>query len=191
MSCDPDYTFSIDGHNLTIIEADGQLTEQHTVQQLRIFAGQRYSFILHANQDPGNYWIRARPNIGWGQLPSFDEGGINSAILRYAGADAVNPTSQRHSSPTILRESDLRALLNPAAPAGEVLQIPISFGFSGGAWRINGAAWGHPDSPVMVQVMSGRPPSEILPEGAIRVLPKDTTVELVISGTSAGGPVRL
>ena len=27
LACEPNFTFSIDGHNMTIIEADGQLTE--------------------------------------------------------------------------------------------------------------------------------------------------------------------
>ena len=41
MSCDPDFTFSIDGHRMTIIEADGQNTQPHTVDSIRIFAGTR------------------------------------------------------------------------------------------------------------------------------------------------------
>jgi len=39
LSCDPNYRFSIDGHDLTIIEADGQSTAPLTVQEIRIFAG--------------------------------------------------------------------------------------------------------------------------------------------------------
>ena len=46
LSCDPFYTFSIDGHNMTIIEADAVNTKPHTVDSLEIFAGQRYSFIV-------------------------------------------------------------------------------------------------------------------------------------------------
>ena len=38
-SCDPNYVFSIDGHNMTIIEADGAETKPHTVDSLKIFAG--------------------------------------------------------------------------------------------------------------------------------------------------------
>ena len=46
MACDPNYTFQIDGHNMTIIEADGQNTEPLLVDQIQIFAGQRYSFVV-------------------------------------------------------------------------------------------------------------------------------------------------
>ncbi|EAU92467.2 bilirubin oxidase [Coprinopsis cinerea okayama7 len=36
LSCDPNYNFSIDGHDLTVIEADGQLTRKLVVQRLQI-----------------------------------------------------------------------------------------------------------------------------------------------------------
>jgi iron transport multicopper oxidase len=41
MSCDPDYVFSIDGHDLTVIEADGTATEPETVNSIHILAGER------------------------------------------------------------------------------------------------------------------------------------------------------
>jgi iron transport multicopper oxidase len=46
MACDPGYVFSIDGHSLTIIEADGENTKPLTVDALQIFAGQRYSVVV-------------------------------------------------------------------------------------------------------------------------------------------------
>jgi iron transport multicopper oxidase len=39
ISCDPNFMFSIDGHNMTIIEVDGQNHQPHTVDQIQIFAG--------------------------------------------------------------------------------------------------------------------------------------------------------
>lgn len=48
MSCDPNYTFQIDGHSMTVIEADGQNTEPLPVDQIQIFAGQRYSFVVRS-----------------------------------------------------------------------------------------------------------------------------------------------
>jgi iron transport multicopper oxidase len=38
------YNFSIDGHTMDVIEADGQDTERHTVDMLRIGVGQRCTF---------------------------------------------------------------------------------------------------------------------------------------------------
>ena len=49
ISCDPNYTFSIDGHNMTVIEADGVNHEPVTVDSITIYAGQRYSFIVRAS----------------------------------------------------------------------------------------------------------------------------------------------
>ncbi len=64
MSCDPNFTFSIDNHTMTIIEADSQSTEPLVVDSIQIFAGtfhkkeflqnnlqitqkgQRYSFVV-------------------------------------------------------------------------------------------------------------------------------------------------
>ncbi|TFK49625.1 hypothetical protein OE88DRAFT_1736628 [Heliocybe sulcata] len=42
MSCDPNFTFSIDGHNMTIIEVDGVNHQPLTVDSIQILAGQRY-----------------------------------------------------------------------------------------------------------------------------------------------------
>ena len=46
LSCDPNYVFSIDSHNLTIIEVDAISSQPLTVDSLRIFAAQRYSFVV-------------------------------------------------------------------------------------------------------------------------------------------------
>jgi len=84
ISCSPS------GHNLTVIEADGILTEPHVVDSLQVFAGQRYSVIMNATQPIGNYWIRALPNVPFGA--NF-AGGLNSAILRYSGAPNQDSTT--------------------------------------------------------------------------------------------------
>ena len=39
ISCDPDFTFSIDDHQMTIIEVDGENHQPLLVDSLRIFAG--------------------------------------------------------------------------------------------------------------------------------------------------------
>ncbi|KAK7026442.1 laccase, multicopper oxidase, benzenediol:oxygen oxidorectuctase [Paramarasmius palmivorus] len=88
-ACEPDYIFSIDNHAMTVIEADSINHEPVTVNGLRIFIGQRYSFILEANQPVGNYWIHADPSIG----DNGFNGGINSAILRYIGAPEAEPAN--------------------------------------------------------------------------------------------------
>ncbi len=46
LSCDPNYTFSVDGHNMTVIEVDGIETQSLTVNAIQIFSAQRYSFVV-------------------------------------------------------------------------------------------------------------------------------------------------
>jgi iron transport multicopper oxidase len=55
IGCDPNFVFSIDGHTFTVIEADGVLHQPQVVDSIQIFTGQRYSFILNANQTIDNY----------------------------------------------------------------------------------------------------------------------------------------
>lgn len=39
MSCEPNFTFSIDGHELTVIEADEIEVKPHTVNAIQLLAG--------------------------------------------------------------------------------------------------------------------------------------------------------
>lgn len=145
LSCDANFNFTIDGHKLTVIEADGQLVKPLVVDSIRIFAGQRYSFVLHANQSVSNYWIRAQPSTGFGRLPDTTEGGLNSAILRYAGAPDEDPKSIEVPSKLPLREPNLHPLLNPAPPGSPTFEMTLAIGFNGTEWSMNNVTW---DAPV-------------------------------------------
>ncbi|KZP20931.1 multicopper oxidase [Athelia psychrophila] len=192
-SCDPDYIFSIDGHNMTIIEADGLETEPLVVDQLQIFAGQRYSFILEANQTVDNYRIRANPNLG---TTGFD-GGLNSAILRYSGANATaDPTTNQTTSVIPLIEADLVPLVNPGAPgtaevggADVLLNLDIAFNGANLNFTINGVSFVSPTIPVLLQILSGaQQATDLLPSGSVYVLPPNKVIELSMPAGAAGGP---
>ena len=114
---------------MTVIEVDAVNHEPLTVDEIQIYAGQRYSFVLTADQTIDNYWIRALPNVG---TLSFD-GGINSAILRYDGAAEVEPTTTQSTSTAVLAETDLVPLEDLAAPGEAVaggVDVAINFDFS-------------------------------------------------------------
>ncbi|KAM7275403.1 hypothetical protein ACFE04_017269 [Oxalis oulophora] len=50
-------SFQIEGHNMTIVEADGHYVEPIVVQNLFIYSGESYSVLVKANQNPSrNYW---------------------------------------------------------------------------------------------------------------------------------------
>lgn len=198
MSCDPNFTFSIDKHTLLVIEADGENTTPLLVDSLQIFAGQRYSVVLVANQPVGNYWIRSQPNQDRG-VQGFD-GGVNSAILRYAGALAVDPQTPFLPSTQPLNEVNLSPLSNKAAPGnasadGADVSLTIShfFDFDSFTFKMNGVAWIPPTVPVLLQILSGaHTAQDLLPQGSIFPLPRNKVIQLTLPGTDGnqGGPVR-
>ena len=51
LSCDPNYVFSIDDHDLTVIEADGIETNPVAINAIQIFAAQRYSFVVRVSTE--------------------------------------------------------------------------------------------------------------------------------------------
>ncbi|KAG6908921.1 hypothetical protein DXG01_002802 [Tephrocybe rancida] len=197
MSCDPNFTFSIDQHNMTIIEADGENTTPLVVDQLQIFAGQRYSVVITTNQPVGNYWIRANPDAR--ALPGFD-GGRNSAILRYLGASNRDPTSNS-AVKNPMKESNLHPLECPAAPgkphvggADIVLLLQISVDFNAvpfPVFQLNNVSYVPPNVPALLQILSGaQTAQDLLPHGSYYELPRNKVVELTIPGTAfeLGGP---
>ncbi|KAG6859753.1 hypothetical protein C0995_004497, partial [Termitomyces sp. Mi166 len=201
ISCDPNYVFSIDGHNMasmiyelstTIIEVDGQNVQPLTVDSIQIFAGQRYSFVLEANQPISNYWVRARPNIG---NTTFD-GGVNSAILRYKWAPIREPNTTQIPNSNPLLETNLYPLDDPAAPgvptlgAADVsLNLAIAFDFASNKFSVNGASFVPPTVPVLLQILSGaKTAQDLLPPGSIYTLPRNKVIEVSIPGGTTGAP---
>ena len=192
IACDPNYTFSIDGHSLTVIEADGILTQPLVVNEIQIYVGQRYSFILEANQTVGNYWIRANPNGG---TTGFT-GGLNSAVLRYSGSNVTaDPTTTQQTTLVPLVESKLIPLVSPGAPGTPTLgaadvSLNLLLTSVGGNFFINGVTFDPPSVPVLLQILSGAQlATDLLPDGSVYVLPPGKVVELSIPAGVVGGPV--
>ncbi|KAJ7457291.1 laccase [Mycena galericulata] len=190
ISCDPNWVFNIDGHNMTIIEVDGVNHQPLMVDNIQIFAGQRYSFILNATANVDNYWIRANPtqgNIGFAN-------GINSAILRYQGAPERDPSSVSTLNKTLV-ETSLHPLvatpvLGEPHPGGAdvVLNLAITF-TSNLTFTFGGASFVSPTAPVLLQILSGAQSAQsLLPAGSVYTLPPNKVVEISIPGGSAGNP---
>jgi iron transport multicopper oxidase len=175
-----------------IIEVDGQNVQPLTVDSITIYAGQRYSFILHANkyidEKTSNYWIRSLP----GQMADAGEAAfanrINSAILHYVGADIADPTIDIKTVSNPLQEWRLQPLVNPAAPgvpkpgkADKNLNLVITF--NGTAWFVNNASFVPPPKPVLLQILSGaHTVQELYPAKSIIELPPNSVIELSIPG---------
>jgi iron transport multicopper oxidase len=161
------------------------------VDSIQIFAAQRYSFILNANQTIGNYWIRAQPSRG---TTTFD-GGLNSAILRYTGATVVDPNTTSSLTNPML-ETNLHPLVDPGAPGqpqqgGVDVALNLNIVFNSNlTYTINGAEFIPPTTPVLLQMLSGaRSAQDLLPVGSVYTLPRNKVIEVSIPGGAAGSPV--
>ncbi|XP_065081288.1 uncharacterized protein LOC135703864 [Ochlerotatus camptorhynchus] len=81
------FQLQIEKHQTLVISTDGGPVKPHTVDTLISISGERYDFVLNADQPPGNYWIRVRGIAFCNQMRV--EG---LAILSYA--DPVVPTEK-------------------------------------------------------------------------------------------------
>ncbi|KAF9558364.1 laccase 1 [Agrocybe pediades] len=198
ISCDPNFVFSIDGHNMTIIEVDGVNVQPLVVDSIQIFVGQRYSFVLQtlsAKQRPSNYWVRALPNAApfGSNLTNAFAGGLNSAILRYAGAPKVDPTTtQSLSNPLI--ETNLHPLVPTKVPGvhkvgGADVNLNLDIQFTGTAFTVNNATFTPPSVPVLLQILSGaHTAQQLMPKGSVYTLPPNKVIEISMPGGSPGSP---
>ncbi|KAK0454222.1 laccase lcc5 [Desarmillaria tabescens] len=191
VGCDAAFNFTIANHTMTIIEVDGVNHVPYTVDEIQIFAAQRYSFVLNANQEIGNYWIHANTSVGQAGF----EGGINSAILRYDGAADEEPASMNFTSVLRMNETQLVPLENPGAPGspepgGVDVALNLAFDFPAGTGRftVNGISFIPPPVPVLLQILSGaQGPHDLLPNGSVYSLPLHSTVEISMPGGVPGG----
>ncbi|VDC03558.1 unnamed protein product [Peniophora sp. CBMAI 1063] len=196
IACDPNFIFSIDQHQMTVIEADGGSLEPLLVDSIQIFAGQRYSFVLNANQPIDNYWIRSLPNSSSENFNNENfTNGLNSAILRYKGAKEQDPTTPLKPSVLPLIETNLHPLVPspPPAKADTVIRLPINLVLNNtantGTFFINGTSFVPPKIPVLLQLLAGNTTTQdLIPKGSIYTLEPNTTIDLVVPGGSLGGP---
>lgn len=75
--------FAIQGHQMTVVEVEGTVVEPYEVENLDIMPAQRYSVLVSADQEVGNYWattsVRYRSTAPTGYLN-----------LKYKGAPETN-----------------------------------------------------------------------------------------------------
>lgn len=179
----------------TIIEVDGNNVFPLVVDSIQIYAGQRYSFVLHADQHASNYWVRALPNVGG--AAGFT-GGVNSAILRYARAPVIEPVTPQIASILALNETQLHPLVTPAAPGPEfpstsnITVFPLAYNISltNGEFTVNSVPFESPSVPVLLQILSGAQTAQtLLPSGSVYALPPNRVIEINIPGGAPGAPV--
>ncbi|EPQ54039.1 laccase [Gloeophyllum trabeum ATCC 11539] len=201
MACEPYYNFTIAGHKMTIIEADGVTVHPvRDVDQIQIHAGQRYSFILHANQRPDNYWIHSDPNTG--NTINNSDPSLNAAILRYSSVPLALPNATRNNATPNkpLVETDLHPLQRMPVPGhpfpGGVDKrffFNITFNATGPngtpSFDVNGTTFQNPELPVLLQILNGdQKPQDYMPKGSVYDLPKHSTIEVAFYMNTSAGP---
>ncbi|KAJ8080638.1 laccase, multicopper oxidase, benzenediol:oxygen oxidorectuctase [Marasmius tenuissimus] len=193
ISCRPFMTFSIDNHNITVMELDGVEHDPVTAQNIDIYVAQRASVIVNANQPVDNYWIRAPPTGGApasaGGNPNFDPA-LTRAILRYVGAPDEEPTTTNPGGPK-LNDGDMHPIAQEGP--GKLGDQPADIAFNlmisqpnPPFFDINGISYLSPTVPVLLQIMSGAgQPQDFLPSEQILLITPNATIDVSIPGTGA------
>ena len=118
------FIFSINNHKLRVMATDGYLVQPVEVDYISIHSGERYDFLLEANQESGDYWMKAETfelNIGNRTAPPynfFEHSAV--AILHYAGLETPNPSEYENipSSQRLCTQENPCRMLN--CPVGQL-----------------------------------------------------------------------
>lgn len=94
--------FAIQGHNMTVVEVEGTIVEPYEVENLDIMPAQRYSVLVKADQEPGNYWattaVRYRTTAPTGYINIKYKGApdasldLDTGLPSHPDWDATQPT---------------------------------------------------------------------------------------------------
>ena len=135
---------------MTVIEADGQYLRPARTVVLRVEIGQRYSVLVHFDQAPGAYWIRARGA----------DAGEGLGVLHYQGVIAHVPDAG--SAPPLRAGIDpfalrpLRPVPVPERPDVEHhLRVALRPSSARDFWTINNRTFVLPDTPLLMQAYRG------------------------------------
>ncbi|KAF7360966.1 Laccase 3 [Mycena sanguinolenta] len=190
ISCRPYMTLSFDNHTFDVIELDGVEHDPVAFQNADVYAAQRLSIVLNANQSIDNYWIRAPPVGGNpSNNPNFNPN-LTLAILRYEGAPDVEPTTV--DVPGLKMDDSLMHPIASQGP-GNLGSGPADFSMvlniaqpNAPFFDINGISYLSPSLPVLLQLLSGAAkPSDFLPSEQIIILPSNSIIDITIPGMGA------
>ncbi|KAJ6540213.1 laccase [Mycena vulgaris] len=192
LACRPFMTLSFDNHTFDVMELDGVEHDPMPFQNADVYAAQRISLILHANQTVDNYWIRAPPVGGSPSNNPHFQANLTLAILRYVGAPEVEPTTVNVPGPKL---DD--GLMHPiasegpgnlgSAPADLALTLNVAQP-TPPFFEINGISYLSPSLPVLLQLLSGASkPQDFLPSEQVILLPSNSIIEINIQIDIPGG----
>lgn len=139
---DAHFRFAIDNHNITVIAADLVPIVPYEADSVLITMGQRYDIIVEANQDVGDYWLRAV----WQTTCSANDNADNIlGIVRYDSSSTSDPSTNSTGWTESCGDEDLSNLTPylalDAQTNGTATNLDLSFDFSSVfTWTINNSS---------------------------------------------------
>ncbi|TVT99795.1 hypothetical protein EJB05_54796, partial [Eragrostis curvula] len=170
--------FEIEGHQMTVVEADGHYVKPFVVKNLNIYSGETYSVLIKADQDPNrNYWLAS--NVV-SRKPGTATG---TAILSYYGGrssprrpppttpptgPAWNDTAYRFNQSVATVAHPAHAVPPPPRADRTILLLNTQNKIDGRIkWALNNVSFELPHTPYLVAMTRGllgafdqRPPPE-------------------------------
>ncbi|KAJ6791887.1 putative L-ascorbate oxidase [Iris pallida] len=170
-------SFGFEGHNMTVVEADGYYVKPFVVDSLYLYSGETYSVLVKADQDPSrNYW--ASVNVV-SRKPDTPTG---TAILNYypnhpsrapptapPAGPLWNDTAARLNQSVAIRAHPDHVEAPPAASDRTIVLLNTQNKVDGGhvRWALNNVSFTLPDTPYLValkyklkRAFDARPPPE-------------------------------
>lgn len=100
---------TVEGHTMVVIASDGEPVQPMPVDTVISFSGERYDFVINANQPVGAYWIQVR---GLGECGNRRVQQL--AVLRYARGP-YEPVTPRPTYEVGLPQGIVSTLILPAS----------------------------------------------------------------------------
>ncbi|KAI1634228.1 putative multicopper oxidase [Biscogniauxia mediterranea] len=88
---DTHFKFMVDNHRIKVIAADLVPIRPYVTEVLSIGIGQRYDVIVEADQDEGDFWLRAYPDMACSAENEMADD--IRGIVRYDGTSREDPTT--------------------------------------------------------------------------------------------------
>lgn len=187
------FLFSIDGHNMSVIEADWNDLQPYTTNTMQIAIGQRYSVIVEATQPVGNYWFRAIMDENCyppSDLTAYPLRNDLRAMISYDGAGSAlpNTTSYNASDPNCidLLETDLVPLQsdNVQSPIQSFVFNVTNTRVTGGYYKgmVNNVSYVNtPQDPTLFHYTSGSSGNTSFPQSQnVYTIPNSGWVQVVL-----------
>ncbi|KAI0133724.1 multicopper oxidase [Xylariales sp. AK1849] len=181
------YRFMVDGHTMTVIATDLVPIKPYTTDVLSIGIGQRYDVIIEANQDAGDYWMRAIPDTACSA--TNDNQDDIKAIVRYDASSTLDPDSTAYDFDFNCYDEALSNLvpyvpIDIDAPTSTIVKEDFASGFdlSTGFWKwtINGNTFlSNWSVPTLVEATSDVS-SFGINENVVQLNDKDTLVYFIV-----------